>query len=214
MKSTFFLIFFSLLSWTLWSQPVNDNCSGLIDLGTLPSCNTANIYTNVGASASNIGFGNNPSCFNGGAANRDVWFAFTVGNDFTDVTITVLGNANGPNGLPIGNPQIALYRGDCEVDGLAELACISAPNGSAQVALDVLGLTPGITYYLRINDYSATAAPNAGDFTLCVDEYVPAINIGTSPGSSACFGTLYDSGGPDADYQDCRTLGPRDLEYA
>ena len=200
MKSTFFLIFFSLVSWALWSQPVNDNCSGLIDLGTLPSCNTSNIYTNVGASASNIGFGNNPSCFNGGAANRDVWFAFTVGNDFTDVTITVLGTASGPNGQPIGNPQIALYRGDCELDGLAELACISAADGSAQVALDVLGLTPGVTYYLRINDYSASAAPNAGDFTLCVDEYVPAINIGTSPGSSACFGTLYDSGGPDADY--------------
>lgn len=188
------------MAWAAWAQPVNDNCSGLIDLGVIPACDPADVYTNVGATASNIGFGNIPSCFNGGGTERDVWFAFTVGTDFTDVTVSVLGTTTGPNGASIINPQIAIYRGDCEVDGLAELACISAPPGSAQASLDILGLTPGVTYFLRINDYSASASPNSGDFTLCVDEYVPAINIGTSPGSSACFGTLYDSGGPDSDY--------------
>lgn len=188
------------MAWAAWAQPVNDNCSGLIDLGVIPACDPADVYTNVGATASNIGFGNIPSCFNGGGTERDVWFAFTVGTDFTDVTVSVLGTTTGPNGASIINPQIAIYRGDCEVDGLAELACISSPPGSAQASLDILGLTPGVTYFLRINDYSASASPNSGDFTLCVDEYVPAINIGTSPGSSACFGTLYDSGGPDSDY--------------
>lgn len=200
MRSTFLLLIFSLMAWAAWAQPVNDNCSGLIDLGVIPACDPADVYTNVGATASNIGFGNIPSCFNGGGTERDVWFAFTVGTDFTDVTVSVLGTTTGPNGASIINPQIAIYRGDCEVDGLAELACISAPPGSAQASLDILGLTPGVTYFLRINDYSASASPNSGDFTLCVDEYVPAINIGTSPGSSACFGTLYDSGGPDSDY--------------
>lgn len=194
------LLFFLLAMGTLgMAQPVNDDCTGLIDLGVVPTCTPA-IYTNVSATASDIGFGNNPSCFNGGTAQRDVWFSFTTTADLTDITITLIGVANGPNADAILNPQIALYRGDCELDGLAELTCISAPTGATQIQLDLLGLTPGIPYYIRVNDYSATASPNAGDFTLCVEEYVPAINIGSSPGTTACFGTLYDSGGPDMDY--------------
>lgn len=196
------LLFFLLAMGTLgMAQPANDDCTGLIDLGVVPTCLPA-IYTNVDATASNIGFGNNPSCFNGGTTQRDVWFSFTTTSDLTDVTITLIGVLNGPNADAILNPQIALYRGDCELDGLAELSCISAPAGATQIQLDVLGLTPDIPYYIRVNDYSASATPNAGDFTLCVEEYVPAINIGSSPGTTACFGTLYDSGGPDMDYGD------------
>ncbi len=194
------LLFFLLTMGTLGiAQPANDDCIGLIDLGVVPACTPA-IYTNVSATASNIGFGNNPSCFNGGTTQRDVWFSFTTTDDLTDITITLIGVLNGPNADAILNPQIALYRGDCELDGLAELSCISAPAGATQIQLDILGLTPNIPYYIRVNDYSATASPNSGDFTLCVDEYVPAINIGSSPGTTACFGTLYDSGGPDNDY--------------
>lgn len=199
MRSLLLLSFLLTMSTLCLAQPINDNCSGLIDLGVTPAC-PPDIFTNVGATTSNIGFGNNPSCFNGGGTQRDVWFAFTTTVDLTDLSITLIGVNTGPNGTAIMNPQIALYRGDCEVDGLAELSCISSEAGSAQVQLDILGLTPGVTYFLRINDYSATAAPNSGDFTLCIDEYVPAINIGSSPGTTACFGTLYDSGGPDDDY--------------
>jgi gliding motility-associated-like protein len=194
----FILLAFPLL--LMAQAPVNDNCTGLIDLGIAPAC-PQTVFTNVNATATNIGLGNNPSCFNGGTAQRDVWFAFTVNDTMVDLTISVSGSTTGPNGQAITNPQIALYRGDCQVNGLDELLCISSPNGSNQTVLDVLGLSPGTTYYLRINDYSATAAPNSGDFTVCVSEYVPAINIGDSPGSSACFGTLYDSGGPTGTYQ-------------
>lgn len=201
MRSLIYILLFVSCGTLAFAQPANDNCSGLIDLGEVPTC-LPTVYTNIGATASNIGFGNNPSCFNGGSAQRDVWFAFTTTTDIVNVTISLIGVPNGPNGQSILNPQIALYRGDCVVDGLAELACISAPNGDAQIDLDVLGLTPGLTYFLRVNDYSATATPNAGDFTLCVQEYVPAINIGDEPGTTACFGSLYDSGGPDGDYGD------------
>ncbi len=201
MRSLLLLFVLLAIGTISLAQPVNNNCSGLIDLGVVPTCDPT-IYTNVGATGSDIGFGNNPSCFNGGTAQRDVWFAFTATSDLTDVTITLVGVNNGPNIDPITNPQIALYRGDCETDGLAELSCISTPDGATQIQLDILGLTPDIPYYIRINDYSATAAPNWGDFTLCIEEYVPAINIGTSPSTTACFGTLYDSGGPDNDYGD------------
>ncbi len=199
MRSLFYGIFFTFFGTLAIAQPINDDCGGLINLGILPAC-PPTIFTNVDATASDIGFGNNPSCFNGGNTQRDVWFAFTTVDTIIDITITLIGVPTGPNGDPIQNPQIAIYRGDCAVDGLAELACISAPNGSTQIELDILGLTPNEQYFIRVNDYSASASPNSGDFTLCVDEYVPAVNIGDEPSTTACFGTLYDSGGPDGDY--------------
>ncbi len=195
-----FLTFLLLLSVvSLFGQaPVNDDCDGLIDLGVAPACPENEIFTNVNATASDIGFGNSPSCFNGGTAQNDVWFSFVASDTIFDYTITVTGSDGGANGA-LSNPQIALYRGSCQVDGLSELACISADDGEAFVELDVLGLTPGLTYFIRINDYSATATPNWGDFTLCVDEMEP-VNTIDEGGSTLCSGELYDSGGPDEDY--------------
>lgn len=188
-----------LMASTLAGQaPVNDNCAGAIDLGVLPACSDA-VYNNVNATASSIGAGNIPNCFNGGNVNRDVYFSFTTNDTLIDVSIILQGTGAGPNN-PITNPQVAIYRGDC-AGGLAYLGfCQSAPAGNNQLQLDVLGLTPNTTYFLLVNDYSATAGANSGDFTLCVEEYIPAINIGDEAGTTACFGTLYDSGGPDNDY--------------
>ncbi|MEN0003067.1 MAG: T9SS type B sorting domain-containing protein [Bacteroidota bacterium] len=201
MRDFLSLLLFAFFSISAFAQPANDDCDGVIDLGPTPACNTDVIYNNVGATASDIGFGNSPACFNGGTTQNDVWFAFQMTPEIQDITITVIGALGGPNG-PISNPQIALYRGDCTFDGLAELACNNADNGDAQVQLDILGLTPGLTYFIRVNDFSATAAPNWGDFTICIDEFVPAINIGSIPNTTSCFGTLYDSGGLEGDYGD------------
>ncbi|MCO6475316.1 MAG: CUB domain-containing protein, partial [Phaeodactylibacter sp.] len=200
MRISLLSLFFLFLTLALAGQaPVNDNCAGAIDLGVLPADCSGQIYNNVNATASGLGAGNIPNCFNGGNVNRDVYFTFTTNDTLRDVSIILQGTDAGANG-PITNPQVAIYRGDC-VGGLAFLGfCLSAPSGSNQLQLDVLGLTPNTTYYLLVNDYSATAAPNSGDFTLCVEEYVPAVNIGDAPGSSSCFGTLYDDGGPDGDY--------------
>jgi gliding motility-associated-like protein len=188
-----------LFQFALSAQPVNDDCGGLIALGALPACGDE-IYDNIDATPSDIGFGNIPSCFNGGSVNRDVWFSFTTTDDIIDVTVTLQGATDGPNGS-ILNPQINIYRGECMFDGLADLSfCSSAADGEATAQVDIIGLTPNTTYFIRVNDYSPTGTPNAGDFRLCVEEYVPAINIGDETFSSACFGTLYDSGGPDSDY--------------
>lgn len=190
---------FLFLSLVLWAQPANDDCSGLIDLGVAPACPDSEFFSNVDATPSDIGFGNNPSCFNGGAVDNDVWFAFTTSDTIFDYTISVTGISDGMGSEALSNPQIALYRGECVVDGLAELACESAAPGESFLELDVEGLTPNVTYFIRINDYSATATPNWGTFQLCVDEISP-INTIDEDGSSACSGELYDSGGPDGDY--------------
>jgi gliding motility-associated-like protein len=186
----------------LAAQPANDNCAGVIDLGIAPAC-PETIFTNVNATASNIGFGNNPSCFNGGIAPRDVWFAFTTNDTTLDYSITVTGLADG--GFPaMRNPQIALYRGDCEVDGLAEIQCATSAPGETLLRLDVYGLTPNVTYFVRISDYSPTATPNWGTFELCVDQLSPVFNIDDGS-STACFGELFDTGGSDGDYSNNET---------
>ncbi|MCB0635848.1 MAG: choice-of-anchor L domain-containing protein, partial [Lewinella sp.] len=190
--------FFLMLGFLAMAQPINDDCDGVIDLGVAPFCPENVFFSNVDATASDIGFGNIPNCFNGGTVQNDVWFAFTTSDTIFDYTITLTGMADGMD-ASIVNPQIALYRGDCMVDGLAELLCVSAAPGETSVELDAEGLTPNVTYFIRINDYSATGTPNWGTFLLCVDEQDPVSTI-DEDGSTACSGTLYDSGGPDGDY--------------
>lgn len=201
----FLLLFAALASF---AQPVNDDCDGIIELGEIPYCTIGgapttadSIFNNVGATQSDIGFGNLPTCFNGGLPQRDVWFSFISSDTILDYTITVMGIEHPDGTAAMVNPQVALYRGNfCGANQLAELACASADLGESMVELNVEGLTPGITYYLRINDYSASATPNEGAFKLCIDEIDP-VNTIEDGSSSACSGTLYDSGGPDEDYQ-------------
>lgn len=193
---------FCLITVAISAQaPVNDDCAGLIDLGEAPFCSDPAQYTNVNAGASiiDVGAANIPACFDNGV-DRDVWFQFTVPADgsLVDVIINVYGNVNGNGTMQM--PQVAIYRGDCQFGGLAELDCASAPLNVNEVSLAVLGLTPGLPYFLRINDYSATASPNAGTFRLCVEEYVPDFIMGETASTTSCSGTLWDSGGPNGDY--------------
>jgi gliding motility-associated-like protein len=188
-----------ILPLLAFAQPVNDDCGGLIDLGVAPACPDTVFFNNIDATASDIGFGNIPECFNGGTVQNDVWFAFTTSDTIFDYTITLTGLSDGTN-PSISNPQIAIYRGDCSFDNLAELACESAEAGATFVELDIAGLTPNITYFIRINDYSATATPNWGSFQLCVDETEPASTIDEG-GSTSCSGVLFDSGGEEGDYE-------------
>ncbi len=198
---------FIVFAFCLTAQaPVNDDCAGIINLGEAPYCSTPGQYTNVNATTSNIDPQFNiPNCFNNNAE-RDVWFQFSLPADgsITDITITVLGAVNGNGTLRM--PQLAIYRGDCLFGGLSELSCIAAPLNINELQLDFLGLNPGETYFLRINDYSATGTPNAGTFKLCIEEYVAAFNMGEVPGTQSCTGTLLDSGGAGAAYQSNENL--------
>jgi len=169
-------------------------CDSLVQLGVAPTCPT-DTFTNVGATNSNIGFDNAPSCFNGGIATRDVWFSFVCADTLLDYRITL----TGVGASQITNPQFTIYRGDCAFDGFAELLCAVADVGENSLFLDLQGLTPGLTYFIRVSDYSITATPNWGDFTLCVDKIPPIVTIDQGS-STLCSGTLYDTGGPDNDY--------------
>jgi len=192
-----FTVFACLLSA---QAPINDDCSGIVDLGEVPYCSAAAQFTNVNATTSIVDpLLNVPDCFNNNAE-RDVWFQFSLPADgsITDISMSVFGAVAGNGTLRM--PEIALYRGDCVLGGLAELDCIAAPLNINEVQLDAFGLLPGIPYFLRINDYSASATPNAGTFKLCVEAFVPDFIMGDLPGTQSCSGTLWDSGRDTADY--------------
>lgn len=187
------------LSGILHAQtpPANDDCATLVDLGTAPVCN-ATVYSNVGATPSVIATTpseNIPACFVGGAAQRDVWFAFTCPENILDFRVSVSGAQ--PNLML--NPQVVVYRGDCSIDGLAEFYCARAEPGTSEVFVDLTDLTKNDRYFIRVSDYAATSAPNAGNFTICIEEIPPAYKI-SDLGSTLCKGTLFDTGGPEGNY--------------
>lgn len=190
-----------LLSLAIFAQPINDDCSGIIDLGIAPYCSDTTIFFNVGATQSNIGNDNFPDCWTGDP-NRDVWFSFTAVDTILDYTISVIGCPHPLGFQPITNPQIAIYRGDiCAVDELVLLDCApdSPDPGANQVDLNPPALTPGITYFLRINDWSSNVDPNSGGFKLCIKRQEKKFTIDEG-GSTACSGQVCDTGGDDGDY--------------
>ena len=203
------LRFAGILLCLLWAFPLlaqapgNDDCPGIIDLGEIPICPVIGIFDNVDATGSVVFSDlslNQPTCWNGSQPQADVWFSFDVpiGSPILDVAIEVIG-VDGPNGS-ILQPQMAVYRGDCLLDEMEELACATSGAGETMVDLEIYGLDPGFSYFIRIEDWSATAGENWGDFELCLKEPEQVFNIGDTPGSGACSGTLYDSGGPDGSY--------------
>ena len=100
-----------LFSISVFAQPANDDCSGIIELGIAPNCDSTILYNNVGASQSDIGFDNFPTGCDGGdfdSIDRDVWFSFVASNVIFDYTVEVIGCEDPANGLPaMQNPQIA-----------------------------------------------------------------------------------------------------------
>lgn len=202
MRILLFFLFFSS-QVTLLAQPSNDECATLVNLGEAPICPVLDTFNNVMATASVISSNTNaniPSCFNGSAPDADVWFSFDIPADGSLVDVQIeLDAVDGPNG-GIVQPQMAIYRGDCSIDGLEELNCVAALPGENSLEIVLIGLTPGFTYYLRVEDWSASASPNWGDFVLCVKEPDVEFNMGDTDLVSFCSGTLYDSGGPDAAY--------------
>ena len=180
------------------AQATNDDCNNAINLGTVPSCETT-IYTNVAATQSTIGENNIPNCFNGGNVNRDVWFSFVVPIDGSVENVNIEIATSMEGGIVL--PQVALYRGACQQNQLSDLGlCSSAAQGEGMIQVQAFGLTTGIQYFLRINDYSPTATPNWGNFTVCIEEIPPIFNMGEIEGTTLCKGVLYDSGGPDGIY--------------
>lgn len=179
-----------LFNTNLIAQPSNDDCSGVINLGVVPICDNT-IYSNLGATPSDIAFNNEPACFISNPPLNDVWFSFSTTAEADDLKILI--ESNGPNGIQ--NIQAAIYRGFCIANGLALLSCGS--DGSSSLTLDVQDLLPGEQYFLRVDNSNGPV--DQGSFTICIEEGLPSFMI--SDGSSTeCEGLIFDSGGPEGNY--------------
>ncbi len=194
MKNCYFLLLLlcSTLK-TLAQTPSNDDCAGITDLGKAPACPMA-IFSNKNSTASNIGLGSQPSCAPS-LVIRDVWFKFTCPTDILDFRISATGAGTGT----ISQPQLAVYRGDCSFDGLAQIACTNLVAGSFSATTDLVGLSPNEDYFIRVWDNAPAANPKWGDFQICVDKIPPVIKINEAD-TNLPFGSLADSGGKDGNY--------------
>jgi CHU_C Type IX secretion signal domain/CUB domain len=191
-----------LLATTAFAQvPANDNCSGVITLTPTAvggACPTT-IYTNVGATDATGAINSpNASCFNGLRAFKDVWFKFTTTSG-SNVNYRV--SIKGTNAADsIKNPQVALYVGNC-TSGLVEEYCATkdVTRDTNGISIDAGCMRPNTDYYIQVASYVSNDI--GGKFTVCVQPIDPIYTMKAQPQTTtACLGTLYDSGGPTSNY--------------
>ncbi len=193
LKATLLLLLFLILV-PLYSQPLNDDCSDPKDLGIVPYCNDE-VFSNINATASDIGNENEPSCFIDNPPQNDVWFVFSVNSD-REYRFAIMGNQNFNQELK--NIQAAIYRGGCNTGMIVRNCFVSNENENSLEFL-VKDLTIGERYFLRIDNFGGIS--NSGDFSICIEEN-NIYNIKDANFSDKCTGILYDSGGANGNYTD------------
>jgi hypothetical protein len=170
----------SLLSFffiNCFSQaPVNDECSGAIQLtvNSDNSCTTS--YTGGMANATE----SLPSCLSGGYGAKDVWFKFTAIASSQRIIVDNTG----------WNFVFQVYSGTC--GNLSSIACVNTGNyGVPDVAL-LTNCVVGATYYIRVYEYFGNRPANG--FSICIsttnvfvdnDDCSGAIIVTPSSGTSS-----------------------------
>lgn len=104
-----------------------------------------------------------PGCFTGSTYN--VWFSFVAQGVSLDVSIPV----GGPG---VGQMAVIDFATNCNITGAVVLGC--AVN-AAHIVLDNQ-LTIGQTYYIVVGFQNSSFSAGTGNFDLCVDNPIPAVN--------------------------------------
>lgn len=147
-----------LLSFTsTLSAQLNDECSTAIHIADPTNfCSPLMAGDNTSATFSMV-FA--PPCFL--SHSNDLWYSFTA--VASEVVIVVNGLSNFTSGGTLIRPGIALYTGSCP-DGLTELGCVQDFFNNV-IELHTSGLTPGQTYYFRVDG----GVP--GSFQYCIRNF-------------------------------------------
>jgi hypothetical protein len=182
----FALFWFSIIVVNpIFTQPVNDNCSGAILLMTSPDYLCGYSFT-AGSTEDATDSGLNDAC--GGVGDDDVWFKFEVTQTRHWVYIYSYSS---------GIPVMVFFTGSCA--NLDSLTCFN-PNDTYGSAL-LEGLTIGDTLYFRVFDAGQT--PEIIEFDLCVfspsahDMCSGAIEIIPELNNDVCEGTVTTGGATD-----------------
>ncbi|WP_460616742.1 fibronectin type III domain-containing protein [Hymenobacter ruber] len=161
------------------TQIVNDDPCGATTLTVNNTC-VALATTSLGATqtASTVyGTAGQGTGCGSITAPHDVWFKFTTaatGPTSTAVRISVTGGAAS---------VVRGYSGTACAGPLTYISCAGTASNTAAPNLDLTGLTPSTTYYVRVNEYSTTGT--LGNFTICA---TPVPNCPAPTGLTA--GTL------------------------
>jgi hypothetical protein len=136
------------------TAPVNDECTGAINLAVSTTLNCASPVTGSTYASSPSGIAA-PSC-SGTGANDDVWYSFTATRTAHTVQITGASTTT----------AAAIYSGTCPALTQIANSCGSGGTGAS-------GLTIGNIYYVRVYSTSTTVGTYS-DFTICVVSGTPA----------------------------------------
>jgi hypothetical protein len=130
--------------------PINDNCTGAINIQQGASCSPTN--GSVAYATESL-----PAC--SGVANNDVWYSFTANSTGAQVTV---------NGSTEFDAVYEVYSGNCA--NLTSLSCIDTGIEGESESGVVNNLTQGQTYYIRVHDW-LDDIPNTMTFNLCVEQF-------------------------------------------
>lgn len=165
MKRILILIYFCLIAYlqAFAQAPVNDDCLNAIKINDARDyCSRANQYTNVNATPSSIGSG------------QDVWFKFNARNFEIKITVT------GGTGAGLSSPRITFYS-DCSTP----LVGSTIQEGNTTI-FNNAGVIPGQDYYFTV---SGTGS-NTGTFQVCIENYQSVLTPGQdAPGSTLICST-------------------------
>ncbi len=163
---SFFILLFWCRSGLLLAQPVNDECTGAINIADVTNfCSAVGAFSNVNATPTNLAA---PICWPN--VSNDVWFRFTA--NATDVTITIKGQTPSQPGGTLQRPQVAIYLNtspNCQTGTFNQLECKAAVGGANIVEAYQGGLFVGTSYLIRVQ------GSNSGTFQICIDNYNPPV---------------------------------------
>ena len=158
MNRLFAILLCFQIGYAAYAQPANDNRASATDVSSLiNSCSANAAYTTVAATADQSA----GTCAPNGP-NYNVWFSFTA-------TATTYINFQVKTGGAFGTMQFdwaTLWDA-----GGTQLVC--TPYNSQQygtMEASYLGLTPGATYYISVDNYAG--AGYRGTFSLCLSDVV------------------------------------------
>ena len=131
---------------TVPPAPVNDECSGALQLTANADTSSAYSYTGVTGYASQSLI----SCTDPNYLAKDVWFKFTAVATSQKIAIASLYNYD---------YSFQVFSGTC--DHLVSLACVNTGSYGQPDTTILNNLTIGNTYYMRVYDYHGDGSPSA-----------------------------------------------------
>lgn len=152
---------FTFLLYSHGITQVGSSCNDPVLLDTLIDLCSENGAYNLG-NQTDSGV-DRPTCFPQDSGVKDIWFQFKP--TFENINIVVRGASRFDNENTLLQPQMALYKGDC--DDLGIVSCNSDARNLNFIELTVGDLDLGATYFLRVSSRNN----DDGRFQLCVNNF-------------------------------------------